>query len=110
MKQYVIDQLNRDDHGKLKPYLDAHLHHPTVPGIYWLFLDPAQLGAAQRSHSDCGAFYFAVELETDRLVCELLVRSEKRIRCECVAYADPKQCAWAIGVIDAILEKLEIKA
>ena len=110
MKLYVIDQLNRDDIGKLKPYLDEHFHQPTVEGVYWLFLDPARLAGAQKAHPDCAAFYFAMELEADRLVCELLVRSEKRIRCACVAYADPKQCAWAIGVIDAILEKLEIKA
>ncbi|MFH1984932.1 MAG: hypothetical protein ABIL58_24080 [Pseudomonadota bacterium] len=110
MKHYVIDELNRDDIGKLKPYLEAHLHRPTVAGIYWLFLDTEHLSSAQLAHPDCGAFYFAVELEAHRLVCELLVRSEKRIRCECIQYADPEQCLWVIGVIDAILEKLEINA
>jgi hypothetical protein len=110
MKQYVVDQLTREDRGKLKPYLDAHLHHPTVEGIYWLYLDEAHLSAAQRAHPECGAFYVAVELEEDRLVCELLVRCEQRIRCSCVAYADADQCRWVIGVIDAIFDKLEITA
>ena len=110
MKLYVIDQLNRDDIGKLQSYLDEHLHHPTVAGIYWIFLEPAHLNDAQRAHPDCGGFYFAIELEADRLVCELLVRAENRIRCQCIQYADPEQRRWVIGVIDAILEKLEINA
>ncbi len=108
MKQYVVDQLSRDDIGKLKPYLDAHLHRPTVEGIYWLILESDQLNAEQQAHPDCGAFYVAVELESDRLVCELLVRSSKRIRCSCIQYADAEQSCWVIGIVDAILDKLEI--
>lgn len=108
MKQYVIDQLNRDDIGKLKPYLDAHLHRPTVEGVYWLFLEQARLNAPQKAHPACGGFYFAIELEADRLVCELLVRAEKRIRCACIRYADAEQCRWVISVVDAIFDKLGI--
>lgn len=110
MKQYVIDQLHRDDISKLKSYLDAHLHRPTMEGIYWLFLGPARLSEAQKAHPECSRFYFALELEADRLVCELLVRAEKRIRCECVRYADPDQGSWLISVIDAIFDKLNINA
>ena len=108
MKQYVIDQLNRDDIGKLKPYLDAHLHSPTMEGIYWLFLEQARLNDSQKAHTACGRFYFAIELEADRLVCELLARAENRIRCECIRYADAEQCLWVMSVIDAIFDKLKI--
>jgi hypothetical protein len=79
-----------------------------VEGIYWLILESDQLNADQQAHPDCGEFYVAVELEGDRLVCELLVRSAQRIRCSCIQYADAEQSRWVIGIIDAILDKLDI--
>lgn len=51
---------------------------------------------------------FALKLEQNLLACELLVRTQKHIRCDCMAYATEKQRNWLIDQIDAVLEKLAI--
>jgi hypothetical protein len=50
----------------------------------------------------------ALELGEDRLAGELLVRTRKRVRCDCIHYADDRQRDWLIRTVDAIFEKLEI--
>ncbi len=109
MKQYVIDELRSEDYEKIKVYLDKNLHLSGIPGIFWIHLDKRILNDIQADHSDCQPFYFALELEQSRMTCEFLVRSAKRIRCNCIEYADEKQRNWLIGVVDAIFEKLKIK-
>jgi hypothetical protein len=42
------------------------------------------------------------------MVCEFLVRSPKRIRCDCIAYATEAQRNWLIDVVDAMLEAVGI--
>jgi len=108
MKQYVIDELTPDDHQALKKYLDANLHSPTVDGIYWLRLDADQYADLQNEHEACGPFYFALELEPERLTCEMLVRAEQRIRCDCIRYATVAQRNWLINVVETIFDRLDI--
>ncbi len=109
MKQYVIDQLRPEDHERVRAYLDGHLKASALEGIYWLRLDASVLSETQKRHGPCGPHYAAIELTSDRLSCELLVRSENRLRCDCVGYATKAQRDWLIGMVDAILEKLEIR-
>ena len=108
MKQYLIDELRLQDHEKIKAYLDAHLKASSMKGLYWIPLEKDLLTARQAEHPTCGPHYFALELQEDRLACELLVRAEQSIRCNCIGYASEKQRNWLIAYIDAILEKLEI--
>jgi hypothetical protein len=108
MKQYVIDQLRLEDYDALKRYLDEHFDGSGVGGLYWIPVDPEIYGNVQKAHADCHPFYFAVELTEDRMSCELLVRTTRRMRCDCVAYANTSQRNWIIDAMDAILEKLEI--
>ena len=108
MKQYVIDELRPSDHEKVKAYMDDHFDRARIEGIYWIPLGEKQLAGVQMNHMSCQPFYFAVELEPHRLACELLVRTQKRIRCDCIQYATETQRNWLIELMDAILEKLEI--
>lgn len=108
MKQYVIDELRPDDFPKLKAYCQANLHRSGIDGIYWLYLDDTMLSPVQCAHRQCGPFYFALELSPERLACELLVRAESRIRCNCIGYASQAQRDWLIQTIDAVFELLEI--
>jgi hypothetical protein len=62
----------------------------------------------QKAHNECQPFYFALELLPDRLACELLVRSQQRIRCHCIQYATESQRNWLIQSVDDVLEKLAI--
>ena len=109
MKQYVIDELRLEDHARLKTYLDETLGDSGVDGLYWLPLDREKLAEPQTAHQgDCGPFFFALELEESKLVCEFLVRTRERIRCACIQYATEDQRNWLMAVADAMLEKLEI--
>jgi hypothetical protein len=62
----------------------------------------------QKAHRQCGPHYFAVDLEPDRLACELLVRTQNRVRCDCIRYATQTQLAWFIALIDDIFAQLKI--
>ncbi len=108
MKQYVIDELRPVDHQQMKSYLDRHLDSSEIGGIYWLPLNVELLTPVQKSHQDCQPHFFALELEPNRLACELLVRTKQRVRCDCIAYATREQVAWLIDFTDAMLEKLNI--
>jgi hypothetical protein len=109
MKQYVIDGLRPQDYNRLKEYLDEYTQAAGIVGIYWLPLEKGILTPVQMDHRDCAPHVFALKLETTYLACELLVRTCKHIRCDCMAYATREQKNWLIDQTDAILEKLAIR-
>lgn len=106
MKQYVIDQLRLQDYDTLKQYMDERFGGSGVNGLYWIPMDTEIYGDVQKAHAECHPFFFAVELTEGRMSCELLVRTTRRMRCDCIAYASTTQRNWIIDVMDAILEKL----
>ena len=108
MKQYVIDELRPDDHLKLKEYLDANFAVSGFEGLYWLPMDEAAYDDVQAEHVDCQPYYFALELTPQRLACELLVRTNKCVKCECIRYATQDQRDWLIRSVDAISDRLGI--
>ena len=110
MRQYTIDQLSAADHAGLQQHLVRHFPGPGMEGLYWVPLEPDLLAAPQRAHPACQPFYFARELLPDRLVCELLVRTRQRVRCDCVAYADRRQREWLMALIDDLLATLGVNA
>jgi hypothetical protein len=110
MKQYVVDELRPDDYRKLKEYLDAKFAVPGFDGLYWLPLDELFYAQVQKSHSDCQPYYFALELTPERLACEMLVRTNGRVRCDCIQYATEDQRNWLIQAVDSFFNRLEIIA
>ena len=110
MKSYVIDELRYQDYEKLKAYLDETYGQDPLGGLYWVPLPASKLGPAQEGHGDCRPFQLALELLEDRLICELLVRTRERVRCDCIRYATAEQREWLIDMVDAIIEKLELIA
>jgi hypothetical protein len=108
MKQYVIDEIRPPDYEKIKGYLNDTLGDSGVDGLYWVPVDEAVLSEVQLAHDACAPFFIALELGTDRLAAELLVRSRSRVRCDCIHCADQRQRDWIIQTVDAIFEKLEI--
>jgi hypothetical protein len=108
MKQYVVDELRPDDHRKLKDFLDTHFAAPGFSGLYWVPLDEQFYADIQKSHLNCQPYYFALELTSERLACEMLVRTNNRIRCQCIQYATEIQRNWLMQVVDAWFDRLEI--
>ena len=108
MKQYVVDELRLDDYQKLKKYLEESFDPGAIDGIYWVPLEDTLLTRAQAEHMECHPLCFAIELESDKLSCELLIRTRNRIRCSCIDYATEKQRNWIVRFVDTIFERLDI--
>ena len=108
MKQYVIDELRAADYQSLKTYMQEHFGSAALDGIYWIPLENDLLTDTQKKHRDCQPHYFAVDLDENRLVLELLVRTKNIMRCDCIGYATPAQRNWLIAYFDDIFNQLEI--
>ena len=108
MKQYVIDELRLEDYERLKGYLDERYAVKGFEDLYWIPLPQELLNDKQMAHTECHPHYLALELLPDRLACELLVRTQERIRCDCIQYATDMQRNWLIQFVDATLEQLSI--
>ena len=106
MKQYVIDEIRPDDFEKLNIFFKENYSSSAMDGLYWIPLELEILSNVQISHKQCQPYYFAIELQGDRLSCELLVRTQQKIRCDCIQYATEVQRNWLINSVDAIFEKL----
>ena len=109
MKQYVIDELRPKDHEEIKAYLEKNYRASQVDGIYWIPLEQDILTETQKEHTDCQPFYFAVDLEPSRIAFEMLIRTQKKMRCSCMGYATEKQRNWLMGLADSIFDQLGIK-
>jgi len=108
MKQYRVDELRPKDYERIKGYLDKHFGSPQMEGVYWVPLDPDLFDQVQAAHVDCQPFYFAVVLEPTVISFELLIRTRKRIRCDCIHYANEGQRDYIIAFADSIFERLKI--
>ena len=109
MKQYTIDELREVDYQKIKNYFDKNLSFSKIEGIYHLILPPSLLNKIQKKHKSCAPFYFAIHLTESVINAELLVRAKKKMRCNCIEYANEIQREFLINYIDSILIKLNIE-
>ena len=85
--------------------MDRNYGPSGMDGIYWIELDQEILSDIQKDHKECRPFYIAVDLEPDKMSCELLIRTRNKIRCRCIHYATEAQRNWIIQRIDAIFEE-----
>lgn len=108
MKQYVIDEIRPEDYKEIKAYLNSNFGEPELGNLYWLPLNEEVLTPVQASHESCQPLVVALELEPEKLTCELLIRTRQRVRCDCIGYATEVQRNWIVDSIDAFFEKLGI--
>ena len=109
MKQYVVDELRPADHDKIQKYLDNKYGKSVLEGLYWVPLKKSLYSRVQSDHQQCQPFYLALNLEPNLLAGELLVRTQNRVRCDCIAYASQQQREWLIARIDDMFAELDIK-
>jgi len=110
MRQYLIDELTREERANIDSYLKRTLKPGAIDGLYWLAVPPDLIGADQNGHEECGPFYFAVELGDDVLRFEFLVRSQTNLHCSCIAFATPAQRDFVLKFVDTLLAEECIKA
>ncbi|NDY43333.1 hypothetical protein G3N55_10835 [Dissulfurirhabdus thermomarina] len=110
MRQYLIDQLRPEEVERVRAELDRACEPAEVGGLYWLEVPEDLLGPEQFAHRECRPHCLAVEVGRDRVSFELLVRSRKKLRCACIAYATPQQRTFLLGFADRVLEAAGVKA
>jgi hypothetical protein len=110
MREYVIDQLSREERANIESYLKRTLKPGPVGGLYWIDVPQDLLGGEQLGHEDCGPFFFAVELDAESVRFELLIRSQSNLHCSCIAYATPSQRDFVLRFADQMLQEEQIKA
>ena len=109
MKQYLIDELRPDEHVKIKKHLDEKYATTVFDGLYWIPIGQTQYSRIQIEHTECQPFYVALNLEPNLLACELLVRTQNRVRCACMGYATENQRNWLFRLVDDMFDRLKIK-
>ena len=110
MRQYVIDQLSREERANIETYLKRNLRPGTVDGVYWIEVPQDLLSAVQRDHDECSPFFFAVVLEAESVYFELLVRSQTNLHCSCIAYASTSQREFVLQFAGRMLAEEKIRA
>ena len=114
MRQFVIDDLTKEECDNIDSYLRRTAKATGLDGMYLLPLADDLLGAAQQGHESCGPFCFGLELVRDpgreKLSCELLVRSQANLHCSCICYATPLQRDYLLRFLDRMLEEEQIRA
>jgi hypothetical protein len=110
MRLYKIDQLSREEKANIESYLNRTLQPGPMAGVYWLKVPQELFSSEQRGHEDCGPFFFAVELESEAVCFELLVRSQTNLHCTCIAHATPAQRDFVLQFADRMLREEQIQA
>ena len=110
MRQFLIDQLSREERANIDSYLKRALKPGPLAGLYWLPVPDDLLAAAQQGHAACAPFYLAVMLEEEALRFELLVRSKTNLHCSCIAHATPAQRDFVLAFADQLLQEEKIRA
>ncbi len=108
MRQYVIDELNRDAMERVRQYLDAHCEKSGLDNLFWLKIPEDMLSSDQYTHKKCQPHCAGIEIG-DQFVCfEMLVRSRNSLKCSCIAYATPQQRQFILSFADRLTEETGI--
>jgi len=110
MRQFVIDELSREERDNLDNYMKRSLKLGGMEGMFWLPVPDDLLAEAQQGHAECGPFFFGLELAEKKLIIELLVRSQSNLHCSCISYATKAQRDYLLGFVDSMLHEEQIKA
>jgi len=110
MRQFVIDELSREERDNLDNYLKRTIRQGGMEGMFWLPVPDDLLAEAQQGHEECGPFFFGLELAEKKLIIELLIRSQSNLHCSCISYATKAQRDYLLGFLDTMLQEEQIKA
>jgi len=114
MRQYMLDEIARNDIPRVREYLNEHAIAASLQDIWWVNLPEDLLSSDQFEHRDCRPFRFAVEVGEpevgDSFVrFEMLIRSQQTMRCACIGYATRQQRDFILGFADRLVEELALR-
>jgi len=108
MRSYLVQELRAIDMKTITSHLREHYKTP-LEGLFWLPLPRNLWAETQKEHAqECGPYYMALELGQDWLKLELLVRSQQKLRCHCIVYADSRQREAMIDSVDELIRNRDI--
>ena len=110
MRQYVIDQLSREERANIESHLKRTLQPGPMEGVFWIEVPQDLLSADQRRHDECAPYFLGVELTAEAVCFELLVRSQTNLHCSCIAYASAAQRDFVLRFVDKMLQEEQIQA
>ncbi|OIP51375.1 MAG: hypothetical protein COZ12_06705 [Deltaproteobacteria bacterium CG_4_10_14_3_um_filter_60_8] len=110
MRQILIDDLSREEWAVVDNFLKRNARPGPIDGMYWLPLPAELLSATQQEHGDCAPFCCGIELGEAAVAFELLVRSQAKLHCDCIAYATPEQRAFLLAFVDRLVAEERITA
>lgn len=114
MRSYLIEDIYPDQLERITTALTDQGYRGGLDGVFYIPVPKEQLTAVQQAHAaECGPHIMALEVGLGDsgegvLKLELLVRAQKKLRCECVAYATPAQRTHALDFLDAFIRRLDI--
>ncbi|WP_291323615.1 hypothetical protein [Desulfonatronospira sp.] len=109
MRSYMIQDIKPADIHKITSHLQETGYKNPLDGLFWLPLPRSLWASDQEEHShQCGPYYLALELGPDWLRLEFLVRSEQRLRCDCIKYADSRQREAMMEFLDQLIRNRDI--
>lgn len=109
MRTYTIDQLEEADIAAINARLLNMDLQAGLEGIYWLPVPKNMLTDVQQKHADkCGPYCLALEVGSNSVHMELLVRGMGRITCQCVAFASQELRNHMIEYLEGMLTDLGI--
>ncbi|ACV68753.1 hypothetical protein [Desulfohalobium retbaense] len=109
MRNYYIDELDPEALKRFAKHLKNNGFQGSLEDIYWLEVPHDLLTEEQADHFEsCGPYVMTLECGPEWINLELLVRARSRLRCSCIAYAEPEQRAYAVETVDTMLKELDI--
>lgn len=111
MRNYLIEDFDEASLAKISAALKDKGYSGGLDDVFYIPLPLELLSEVQRAHVDeCGPHICALELlpELGAVKLELLVRAQRKLRCECVVYATAGQRAWGMDFLDSLIRQLDI--
>ena len=108
MRSYLIDQIKGADIEKITVYLEENARRSHLENLFWVELPQEVLSPPQSLHVDCLPYVFSIEIGTDWIKFELLIRTLKSMGCDCGGYATELQRDYITRYADKMIKDLRI--
>ncbi len=108
MRAYFLDEITPLNIQKIVTFIKENAARSSMEEIFWVRIPDDLLSPVQFRHTGCQPYCFAVEVGSDWVKLEFLVRSMETMRCNCTAYATDSQREYIIKFADRMLNQLDI--
>ncbi|MBU2548734.1 MAG: hypothetical protein KKB20_10010 [Proteobacteria bacterium] len=109
MRQFLIDELSRQDAARLDAHLKEHAESSAVNGLYWVEISRDLLDPGQYETRNDHPFCFAIEVGETWAKFEFLIRSRANMRSPHTRYANPAQQKFIMDFSARLIRDLDLK-